>query len=726
MKTVTTATTTAWQAADKGGANRAMMRATIQVPFTHDTIYDLDQIAGSFALHHQSGTGTMRSLYFFQKDTPRELTNIANLKWTRSVDQDAATCTITLWNTEPLPIGETPDADYDQDFDLPGYYTYNRGQDGLNTAYGQSPNSWKNILIPDRVIRTYEGWGFDATVAPENDAHMYPSGTWLIDDVVYNDDRTITVQCRDFARLLQDCMVIPPLIPWNQYPMVWTPFTPTKLPDTISSSFASSWVRPTYTGDSSQVYIGKGFTDGGRPYVNKDGSVFGHHGRQAFDTDPATYWLSVGNMPDWSSAYELVEGRTSSGTLRAVKVTPWAGPYTVYLSVYANGAWQGHEKVPYKARAVDAGTAIPFVHTFTVRRDTTTEMILPKAYSGVTKVRFTFHHLSDSGIGYFRWRAGAKDIQVLFSSTVLTTTPGATVTEGNFGDYTDIVKWFCAWGGLHWPASATWLNSDGSSTSYAPSTRDPVLPSGRAWGDFMDTGTKSITPLEVSIWDKKSFMDGISHVRDVIGFIFFVDERGGAVWRLPNTFSVGNYLWNVDGGPNAGRTSTVVTIRDDQVLLRSQPKISSRDLRDRIFVANLSGEFGAVSAGYNPGYFGIPKVGGWTDQHFASTAECQIMSDLVTLREAYTYRVNTVTIPGYPAIQVDDQVMIQEAVAGENYIHYVRAITSSWDATTGKWTYDLDTTWLGVSPTTQWWLDAATKASLAPETKAYLHTLGAI
>ena len=34
MKTVTTATTTAWQAADKGGANRAMMRATIQVPFT--------------------------------------------------------------------------------------------------------------------------------------------------------------------------------------------------------------------------------------------------------------------------------------------------------------------------------------------------------------------------------------------------------------------------------------------------------------------------------------------------------------------------------------------------------------------------------------------------------------------------------------------------------------------------------------------------------------------
>lgn len=138
---------------------------------------------GSFRTHHQSGTGELRTTYFDQKSTPRELPNIAALTWSRSADPDAATCTITPWNTEPLPVGAVPDTDYALGWDQPGYYTYNRGTDGMDTAFGAVSNGWADWIVPDRVVRTYEGYGFDSTATPDNDVNMYPSGMWLIDDV---------------------------------------------------------------------------------------------------------------------------------------------------------------------------------------------------------------------------------------------------------------------------------------------------------------------------------------------------------------------------------------------------------------------------------------------------------------------------------------------------------------------------------------------------------------
>jgi hypothetical protein len=68
----------------------------------------------------------------------------------------------------------------------------------------------------------------------------------------------------------------------------------------------------------------------------------------------------------------------------------------------------------------------------------------------------------------------------------------------------------------------------------------------------------------------------------------------------------------------------------------------------------------------------------------------------------FHYKRSRVTIPGYPKIQVDDQIRIYERVTSETYYHYVTGITSNYDADTREWTYTLDTHWLGTNPSTDW------------------------
>jgi hypothetical protein len=213
----------------------------------------------------------------------------------------------------------------------------------------------------------------------------------------------------------------------------------------------------------------------------------------------------------------------------------------------------------------------------------------------------------------------------------------------------------------------------------------------------------------------------IAYVRDIVGFIFFIDETGGAVFRLGNNWSVGN--WVGDGGPHAGRTSNVVTIDERQTLTAMTATLSSQSIREQIFVGNISGQIAAMANGHNPYPSGLRRIGGYTDQHFLSTRECQIMADLITLNELFTYRTDAVTISGNPAIQVDDQVRIYERTSEEVYLQYVSGITMNWSVETGKYTYDLVTNWLGDATFSDWTFNPA---DLHPETQEYLRAIGAI
>jgi hypothetical protein len=699
MRTVTAQTTNAWLSGDYTGANRAMMRATI-VPLTAITVPYKTQVYSS-ALWGQHGQ-------------PRELPNIKSIKWSRALDNDAATMTMELYNTEPLPLGTTPELD--EDFDLPGYYTFNRSKTSWSTVrWGQHPTGWNDLLVPDRVIRTYEGYGFDPNVTPENDAHMYLSGVWLIDTVKYTHDGLIVVTCRDFARLLLEQILFVPVVPLKHYPLHFSANHTVTDPTTVTT-VGGSWVRPAFSNSSTT------------PYVGLNGSVHGHRGSDAFDNSTTTYWLSTGNgSPNADFSFEWIEGKIKSNSVSAVKFRTWGGPYRVYVSVFAGGVWQGDQTIPYNPDdpvAAPNGSDIRYVSAFSVGDGVVKQFRLPQTFVGTTKIRLTFHHLYNSGIGPFVYRAGCRDFQVAVGTTTETAS-STTHTEGNYGDYTDIVKLFLAYGGFYWPADtkrAVLRQTDGT-LLVAPASNDPYLGVGSVWGDLMNTGTKGLFPggdLAVEIWDKKPIMDGINYLRDIVGFVFFVDETGGAVWRQPNIWKIGN--WIGDTGVHAGRTTEITTLDERTVLLGLTATLSSENVRERIFIANTSGKIGAVAPGFNPYPSGLRRIAGWTDQNFVTTKECQIMADLIAVRQMYTYRNDEVTIAGYPGIQIDDQVRIFERVTNEGYLHYVSGIDCEWDLESGRWTYTLSTHWLGTTPFANWVIDPA---SLAVETQQFLQALGA-
>ena len=124
-------------------------------------------------------------------DPARELPNVKSLSWNRDIDTDVGSMTMELLNTEPLPPGTGPDVA--DSFDLLGYYTYNRGRTSYAQQYwGHTPNQWQDFLVPDRMVRVYQGYGADYSVVPENDPNLLLMGVYLIDDVTYSADGLIT------------------------------------------------------------------------------------------------------------------------------------------------------------------------------------------------------------------------------------------------------------------------------------------------------------------------------------------------------------------------------------------------------------------------------------------------------------------------------------------------------------------------------------------------------
>jgi hypothetical protein len=79
------------------------------------------------------------------------------------------------------------------------------------------------------------------------------------------------------------------------------------------------------------------------------------------------------------------------------------------------------------------------------------------------------------------------------------------------------------------------------------------------------------------------------------------------------------------------------------------------------------------------------------------------MADLISLRQLFTYRIDRLKIPANPAIQIDDQLRIVERTSAEGYVHYCKSIASNLDMTSGEWTYDMETHWLGYdNPESKW------------------------
>ena len=159
------------------------------------------------------------SLWFNQKRRHIELPNVMSIDIDEDVDQDAATCTIKLLNARPRAYGSPVGLYEDNTADAKGWYTFSRGTQGPLNRWKHTRNGWEGLLVENRVIRTYQGYGIDRTKRPHRDPNVMITGTWLIDDVILGSDKTITLKCRDAAKVLIEEHSFPPVIPLKHYPL---------------------------------------------------------------------------------------------------------------------------------------------------------------------------------------------------------------------------------------------------------------------------------------------------------------------------------------------------------------------------------------------------------------------------------------------------------------------------------------------------------------------------
>lgn len=747
MRTVTTATQSAWRSEIKAGPTRPVVRATTQRIFMAGYPYNTEDAPGGDYDKDRQRTGFYRTILFGHGGAPREVPNVRKSTWSRSVDQDVATATLTVANTQVVPIGSAESAAYPDDFEVRGFLAYNRGKVAAAASrWGyDSPNLYTNFLLPDRLVRTYEGYGADYSVAPGDDPNLYIAGTWLVDDVTYDANGDITLAMRDLGRLLLDHISFPPIVPYADYPMKWISIKDKS--ETTRTPTGGSWARPGgSTSSSNDRYIGHGITD--IPwYVQGNGGVQGHTDRAPLSPRADDYWLSTGQISPEDFVWWEIDFANPQN-LNAVRLHTQGGPYKVYVSLHDGTRWLGRQEIPYRfgsmngnenepggmVSGVNVNADIPFVATDVVTKGQPQDIVMRRTYSGVTKMRITFTRLRQMTAANYPFRAGLKSFQIYHAKHVndLGFTAGsAPKAGGNYRDFTDVIRWIAAWCGWWWPPENqdNWQNfrdthNPADRVHYDYGSRDTALVKGRIWGTLQQTGTSGIADLTSDQFDKQPLMTAISKVRDIVGYQFYVDESGGIVWRRANIWSPGNYLTrdHKSSRRNPDRLHSWVTINDDQDLLQYETVHSSRNLRERIFVGSTNGKIGAVVRGYTPlPKTGLRRVAGWLDENWKNKKQALVAGDLIAARQMFDYRRSRFTIWGNPALQMDDQFRVFERTTNETYYHYLLSISSTLDNEAGTWDYQCESHWLGPDINEAFVVDPH---QLNPATANYMQAIG--
>ena len=433
-------------AGDYKGKNRAHGRVTVE-PY-----WGLNKTASAYA---EGNRGPYR--WFQKADDSQwevEVPNIQSIEISRDIDQPVASCTIRMYNQWHNLNAEIPELV--TQLGKPGYFWFERGKAGTDplNRWNQSPAtggvtrsgaaaiddgqpfSWTNVLVPNALIRTYQGYGghglsIDAALASHN---LTRTGVWMIDTVVAGTDGMLTLTCRDMGRLLMNQRVFPPLVPDYLYPLDYYPDG--------SFAFDSPWEPPlTGTGVTSVSrgvipVAGHGSSLGirynGDPLSNP--VIDGHYVTDAKDNNPKTWsWSAASPNPDDNTEYweftTLPVGGTTAASCSEFTLYPWGGGYTMYVSIYESGAWVPHADpavgnlTPHVK--VDGSNDIiggyPYVATYPIphaepghERPLTFD--LPRAYN-MQSIRITLRHNKLSTGGY---RCGIRDIVCLKVAEPLT------------------------------------------------------------------------------------------------------------------------------------------------------------------------------------------------------------------------------------------------------------------------------------------------------------------
>ena len=145
-----------------------------------------------------------------------EVPNVKTIAIDRGIDQDAASCTITIYNVAMktnLAAGDYAAIRGALRFDA------NPTRDSV-ALWGEAVQT-ESVIEFNSLLRTYQGFGgHDKSLAGcLNDGNLVLTGMWLVDEVQIGTDGMVTVKCRDMAKLLIEQQLYPPLVPQDQYPV---------------------------------------------------------------------------------------------------------------------------------------------------------------------------------------------------------------------------------------------------------------------------------------------------------------------------------------------------------------------------------------------------------------------------------------------------------------------------------------------------------------------------
>lgn len=263
--------------------------------------------------------------------------------------------------------------------------------------------------------------------------------------------------------------------------------------------------------------------------------------------------------------------------------------------------------------------------------------------------------------------------------------------DGNYKDFTDIIKDFALWCGFNL--------YDGVNAN--------------VYGNMETTGIYSTSILDATVFDKAPVIDGLKKIRDVVNFELYVDDDGALRFQEPNWWESGNNL------PDGTRLTGALPVIDEKVQLTvynlSQP---DTNLLSAITVASEDPELtipGTVFSTVTPpgaeDLKGMIKPALYVNEIFVLQTDVDTMAALLAIRLPQKAHLGSITCLANPIFEVDDQVQIVERQSAEVGAHWIRGITSTHDLKTGSYTMQLVTNYL--SATTGDWI--VTKPAGSPD-----------
>lgn len=372
--------------------------------------------------------------------------NVRSVTWDRGIDKDAGECVITLtnqWMKTNYAAGVA------RELGTPGYFTFNHGESAEGRARWLSEeNEWRGILVPGALIRVREGYGGHHLPWDEAEAEGYImlTGTWMVDDITIGArSRLIEIRCRDMGALLIDQVLYPPLVPSGMYPLRysrWVQQTNAKKSYTVTQTVTKTEVVA-QAGATVKVSFADSSNDRWYPtwspgaYIPEGGYLLhGHRGSHSLDGKFDSYWLSIGNShPSRPWCTDWIEYNAGGQYVQTIEVTPWRGPYTMFVSIMEDGRWIGSSRVPYVFSemngpgnyAVNTGADIPYVKKLGVNPDKANRVTLDRAYRA-QRIRISFRDHVNSGIGQWVYRCGVREFKAFGSMKPVTKTTTSKIT----------------------------------------------------------------------------------------------------------------------------------------------------------------------------------------------------------------------------------------------------------------------------------------------------------